>query len=333
MNKALLLSLGAALVLTTGCSVLPGAKKSSTNVMTGAQATRIESSEKAEAPSQKIVRPNVASPVLPTPAVAEKLSEEYTPDWTQLPPAARATMNSALARNLGGQWSIIQVGSTTIDSDDNMPYIIFQPSSAQFYANNGCNTLNGAYSVSPDDVISFHNVLSTMRLCPEVTYDNQINTIIADNAPCKLRMTDVANETFIDFVTSTGKTIMRIRRGNLSFLDGQWNVKTVSGLESLVAPADIFIDLTELKIHADTGCNMVNGSIYLDHRAANAIDFSELNSTRMACPPPMDKQQTAILVALEETTSAISDGADKVMLLGSDGRLLMTLSRAAQYAE
>ena len=141
---------------------------------------------------------------------------------------AELTQSTPLARSLQGEWQIIQVGSVTIDRDEDMPYIVFEPSKASFYANNGCNTLNGAYSVDASDRITFHNVLSTMRLCADVDFDNQINVIIGDNVTTQLRLTEVGQETFVDFVTSSGKTLMRLRRGNLEFLNGNWDVVSIN---------------------------------------------------------------------------------------------------------
>lgn len=306
----------AAAVAATSCSVLnPSAKKSTGNVVSGAQASKIE---------------NTDNEVKNNPVNQAQAAENADVQKQSVPPteASKLTMKTGVARNLGGEWTIIQVGATGIDRDEDMPYIIFQPSTAQFFANNGCNTLNGTYSVDDNDNVTFHNILSTLRMCPDVNFESNINAVITENVPVKIRITEVGQESFADFVDAQGKSIMRMRRGNLEFLNGHWNVESVAGLVKLEVPADLFFDLNELKLNGDTGCNMVMGSIYLDHRQSNAVDFSNMGTTRMACPAPIEKQQTAILVALEEATSAIGDGQDKVMLLGSDGRILMTLARA-----
>lgn len=304
-----LIMLVALAAAASSCSVLnPSAKKSSATVASGAEATQIENQQDY-------------TTILPEMPDTTKQSLPATE-------ASKATMNSGLARALGGEWTIMQVGATTIDRDEDMPYIIFQPSTAQFFANNGCNTLNGSYSVDASDNVTFHNVLSTLRMCPDVEFENQINAIITENVPVKIRISEVGKESFAEFVNGQGKALMRMRRGNLEFLNGQWSVESVAGLKKLETPADLFFDLGELKLHGDTGCNIVNGDIYLDHRMSNAVDFSNMITTRMGCPEPIAKQQTAVLVALEETATAISDGSDKVMLLSSDGRILMTLVRA-----
>ncbi len=307
INLMILATLSAAIA---GCSVTKTSTKSNDNTIKGSQATKVENTT-----VNNVVPP---TPIMPNPADAEP--------GPAISPVAIITMQTPLARNIGGEWTIVQVGSTVIDRDENMPYIIFQPSSASFFANNGCNTLNGAYSIDKDDVITFHNVLSTLRMCPDVNFDSEINAVVTENVPVKLRMSEVGAESFVEFLSEAGKPLMRLRRGNLQFLNGNWDVESISGLDKLDVPAHIFFDLAELRLNGNTGCNIVNGEIYLDHRHSNAVDFSKMGLTRMACP--YDKQQTAMLVALEETASAISDGADKVMLLGSTGKVLMTLKRA-----
>ncbi|MDE6300884.1 MAG: META domain-containing protein [Muribaculaceae bacterium] len=331
-------------ILATGCGTIQNA----TNKVT----------QKAKS---FIVKGDKAEKVTPPEATAEKLAQEARQDYTTVlpqpdvdvtpaspvpaytPPADTAseipaadrsvesavapTPDTPLARNLGGEWQIVLVGTNEIDRDEDMPYIVFDPSASSFYANNGCNTLNGMYTLDGKDDITFHNVLSTMRLCPDTTFDNEINVIISDNATTHLRMSDVGKETFIDFLTEGGKTLMRMRRGNLDFLNGNWDVVSIAGISEMQVPADIFFDLGELKLHGNTGCNYINGNIYLDHRRSNAVDFSNMITTRMACP--YNDQQTAMLVALEQTESAISDGADRVMFLDANGRNVMTLKRAA----
>ena len=236
-----------------------------------------------------------------------------------------AKQSSEAAARLAGEWTIVQVGTTTIDRDEDMPYINFVPATGQFYANNGCNTLNGSYTVSDDNVLQFYGVLSTMKYCADVKFDTEINMIIADNKPSKFAFNTVGSESFIDILDAQGRTVMKLRRGDLAFLNGHWEVKSISGIDKLEAPADIFFDVAELKLHGNTGCNYFNGTMYLDHRLSNAVDFSNIGITRMACP--YSAQETAMLVALEQTASVINGGGDRVMLLDSEGKQLMTLER------
>lgn len=300
-----------------GCSVLKPSDKTATKI-SGSAATEITP---ASTPGN--IAPSATTPEPTVQETAPAMQLDTTAE--DMPDMAVNTLNTALARSLGGEWTIFQVGTTSIDRDEDMPYIIFEPSTGRFYANNGCNTLNGAYSVEGDKLI-FSNVLSTLRMCPDAPFDSDINAIISEAAPADFKISEAGNDSFLDFLSPDGRSVMRLRRGNMQFLNGQWDVESISGLPSLEAPAQIFFDLGELRLHGDTGCNIVNGNIYLDFRKSNAVDFSNMMTTRMACP--FDRQQTAMLVALEQTESAVSDGNDKVILLDNDGKVLMTLKRA-----
>lgn len=292
--------------MAASCSIT----KKNANTISGTQATKTET----PIPTQ----PN---PVTSTPP-ATSSTVENTPSST--------SSISELEQRLGGKWTIIQVGSTTIDRDEDMPYIIFEPSTSMMYASNGCNTLNGAFTLDSQNTISFHNMASTLRACPDVPYETQINSVLSEQ-PVPFKISEIGSESFFDFLDANGKSIMKMRRGNLEFLNGQWDVESITGVSKLDVPASIFFDIAELKLHGNTGCNIVNGDIYLDHRRPNSVDFSNMMTTRMACP--YDKQQTAMLVALEETASALNDGTDKVLLLNGEGKILMTLKKADKVYE
>ena len=299
--------------IVCSCSALESFKKSMTTK--GNKAAVIEPQDSQKAATNSVVN---------TPARSES-AEADTPAQTPSPSKPTANPDTYLAKTLQGEWYIIKVGETAVDRDENMPYIFFEPATGNFYANNGCNTLNGSYTLSDDDVITFHDVLSTMQYCPDVEFEHDINVIISDMNPVKLGLSESEVETLVDFTNGHGKTVMQIRRGKLGFLNGHWAVKRIEGLETLDAEADIFFDLNELKLHGNTGCNFFNGSIYLDHRLDNAVDFSNIGSTRMACPNTL--QETAILVALEQAATAIHNNDDEAMLLDDSGKLLMTLKR------
>ena len=315
---------------TSGCTILENiiGKKNSTTI-NGAEATKVEKSNRNEL-ADKIAQNNQQSqdrtmrPVVVLPsAQPDSVTIETNIDKAKLKPTV--TSISGLERFIGGNWTIVQVDSITIDRDEDMPYIVFVPSEGRFYANNGCNTLNGSYTMD-GEYIAFHNVLTTMRYCADVNFDHQINTIIADDVSTRIIISEIGSETILEFVSSSAKSLMKLRRGNLEFLNGQWDITAVGGLDELKAPATVFFDLTDLKLHGNTGCNFINGEIYLDHRMPNAIDFSQIITTLRACLYP--EQQTAILVGLEETASAISDGADKVLLLDSKGRIMLELKKS-----
>lgn len=324
-------------LMASSCSVWESVKstvsgnKEKPTTVSGAAATDITPSRKTDskdAPqmdkTDRTMHPVV---VLPSHVPADSATQAVAQPKEEVEAPKKHTNLEGVSRIVGGSWTITQVGDKEIDRDEDMPYIVFVPSEERFYANNGCNTLNGGYKVEGNK-ISFFNILTTLRLCPDVDFDHEINTIIAENADEMIKVSEGERETFLDFVTPSGKILMRLRRGSLEFLNGQWNITAVAGLETLNVPATVFFDLNDMKLHGNSGCNFFNGDIYLDHRMANAVDFSNIITTLRACEYP--RQQTAILVGLEEATSVISDGSDKATLLDSNGTILMELQKAAQ---
>ena len=112
----------------------------------------------------------------------------------------------------------------------------------------------------------------------------------------------------------------------MEFLNGNWQVTSIDGNPVENDECTVFFDISELKIHGNTGCNFFNGKIYIDPARTNSIDFSDMGTTRVACPNAA--QESAMLVALESTTTARSGRDGRVaVLLDSEGNELMTLKR------
>lgn len=226
----------------------------------------------------------------------------------------------------GGQWQITGVGNTKIAEDENMPYFFFEPAKGRFYASDGCNIINGDYVLRSDGKLSFAHTATTMKLCPDIPYADAIAACINDNSTYTAETQHLGNETYINLKNNEGKTALTLRRHNMEFLNGNWQVTSISGKPVTNEECNIFIDIAELKVHGNTGCNYFNGTLYIDPTRTNAIDFSNMGVTRMACPD--SAQETAMLVALEEAATAIEGKKENsVLILDRKGRQLMTLKR------
>jgi heat shock protein HslJ len=236
-----------------------------------------------------------------------------------------------VANNIDGEWYIQSVGKTKIEQDEDVPYIVFESETGRFYANNGCNTLNGSFAVSAENAITFSNVLSTMRLCPDVKYESDINAILADGVTVNASFVQIAGDSYLHFTNNKSHELMKLRRHSLGFLNGNWQVVSINGSKISDDDATIFFDIAELKIHGNTGCNYFNGEIYIYPNKSNAIDFSNMAVTRMACPKTT--QETAMLVALEQTQTVVKSDKDHAILLDASGKEVMKLKRLAIKAE
>lgn len=235
-----------------------------------------------------------------------------------------STASKGLADNIAGEWIITGIGSKTISQDEDMPYITFVPSENRFYGSNGCNVLNGSYTVT-GTTVSFNNVLATQKYCPDVDYDGQITALLQDGKSATATLKDSGNETHLQLVGTESHITMTLCRHNLQYLDGQWQVTDINGKGINDEEANIFFDVTELKIHGNTGCNFFNGTILIDPSKANSINFSGMAVTRMSCPK-LD-QERLMLVALEETETVVRNNDGTVSLRNGSGKTVLKLKK------
>lgn len=230
-----------------------------------------------------------------------------------------------MSKSLIGEWTIIKVGNTDIRQDDNMPYINFSPAELRFYAFNGCNVLNGDYRIE-GATITLSHILCTQRLCPEISYDGDINYALRENEKLHISIKDIGNESYMYICDNAGQKLLTLRRHNMDFLNGEWLVAKIENESVDDEGVNIFFDISEKKIHGNSGCNFFNGAITMDPATANSINFTNMGVTRMACPN--GDRERKMLVALELTTTAIRGGEDKVLLIDRKGKTLLTLKRA-----
>ena len=291
---SLILSFGTAALLASSCSVFKPKDKTSTG-------TEIKS-EAVNAPKKK-----------------GKNDRDKNSDLK----AERGGVKPSKEQLCGGEWTVASVGEIKIETEENVPYVNFAPD-GRFYASDGCNVINGDYVLRTDGFLSFANVLSTMKYCHDMEYSTLISNIFGEKR-YSVDFRRIGQDSYLYIQSSAGKTLMTLRRHNMEFLNGNWRVTAIDGQPIDDEEANVFIDIAELKIHGNTGCNYYNGAIYTDPARTNAIDFSDMGVTRMACHKA--EQEQKMLVALEETRTAIAGNDDTVLLMNKSGREVLTLKR------
>ena len=109
------------------------------------------------------------------------------------------------------------------------------------------------------------------------------------------------------------------------FLNGAWQVSAIEEDPINDPEMRIVIDVEEMKIHGNTGCNLFNGKIDIDMETANTIAFHDIVTTRMACENP--ENQTRLIVALEDAAHAKPVDENTVVLLNLLNQPVLTLKR------
>ena len=119
---------------------------------------------------------------------------------------------------------------------------------------------------------------------------------------------------------------MVLKRANMDYLNGAWKVTRINGEPDLVNDEMKFVfDVTELRLHGNSGCNIVNGQMFLDPDKANSVQFQNLISTRMMCPD--FSGETSLFIALEETYYSLKVDDNTIVFKNKYGEELIRLER------
>ena len=242
--------------------------------------------------------------------------------------------DASLIRALTGDWSILDINGSQVRTSDeaDYPYIGFQPDAANpntvdFYAYNGCNFINGSLIMKGGNVAKGGEFISTMKMCPDATYELAISTALEQMRSFKIQQ--INNESFLYINNGSGTAIMTLRKHNLGFLDGAWRVTRLDGQEIPASKGmEFVIDLQSKTIHGNTGCNVMNGSLEINMEVENGISFKDMATTRMMCPDIQLEQN--LLQTLSEVRSAVPDGSSVAKFLNAGGQPVIILKRLSK---
>ncbi len=296
MNKTIrkISSIAAAVILTAACSTSCGTMKKTSGQ------TETSTSKKAK----------------------ESSSSKKTTDGK----TTKVTASAELAEKISGEWQIIKAGNTVLPITDEMPYINFDPTENRFYASDGCNIINGDFTATTEGNVIFQHVLSTLRMCPEIENQEAISGVMQDNKSYTVVLSKSATTPDVTILTlrnPQNKDVLTMRRSDMSFLNGYWQVVKIGDKSYDNTEMNLFFDIPAMKVHGNTGCNYFNGDIYTDPKVGASLNFGQMGVTRMACYD--QGVESSMLVALEQVTSARPDSNGNALLNDSNGTTLIVL--------
>lgn len=242
-------------------------------------------------------------------------------------PVSAVYTSADLAKGvIKGDWSVETVyGKKAVG--EKAPYLKFSPEQKMAYGNNGCNVINAGYTYNPaDSTLAFSNVISTMMACRlEGITDIDINRAL--DATRRYTWNLEGDDYFLTFYDADNQPVMELMHQNFQFLNGTWAVLAIDGEPVDVPDMKIVIDVDEGKLHGNTGCNIINGTLETDMDAANSISFQAIAKTKMACPEP--NFETPFLVALEEAVKAKPLKEGRAELMNGTGKVVLLLERTS----
>lgn len=300
-------------MLLTSCSVF---KNETTVVSAGSQTTQTtqtKSTNKTSASKKNTKRTKKSSskPLMPQVAAGQEEKQHYAVEISD--------------KTLNGEWTVAEVNGAKVTGEENRPYINFSVAEKRFYGSNGCNILNGDFIVNGNN-LTFENVIATQKACYEAPFEYEINYTIGQ---VKSYMVDrIGNEYYLSLFDDNKVQTMVLRKHNMDYLNGAWQVMTIDNESCDGEGVQMVIDIPELKLHGNTGCNIVNGQLLIDPDKENSIQFHQLISTLKACPN--QSVETSFLVALEKVESAKKGEGDTVLMYDKNGIVVLVLKRIQQ---
>lgn len=204
-------------------------------------------------------------------------------------------------RILDGEWTIAEVNGRKVTGEER-PYITFSTVENRIYGSNGCNIINGSFAVEGEHGLRFGDIITGMRACADAPFEYEINDGLShiDSYSVEKR----GHEYYLNLYGTTRRKVMMLRKHNMDYLNGAWRVSSINGKSVRSDDVHFVIDIPELKLHGNTGCNVLNGSIYIDPDKSNSIQFQDIATTRMRGSDADMDVERELLVALEEVESA-----------------------------
>lgn len=227
------------------------------------------------------------------------------------------------AQQLYGEWDIIELRNNKKVYTIERAYLYLDFAGGnKVYGNNGCNTINGTFQLSGDN-LKFSDFISTENSCHNVTGEKNIMHALADVR--RFNVQSQYNAQYMNLMNSKGNIVMVLKRHNLDAMNGAWLVKEIDSENVSELNMRLVIDAVMQTIHGDTGCNIINGIISLDPTKDMAIQFEDLHSDDHDCET-ID-YETALLLALENTVSCKRINQQEMALLDNKGTIVIMLQR------
>lgn len=227
-----------------------------------------------------------------------------------------------LSHDFDGEWNMVTLRGKDISTRERA-FLLFNFNDSTFYGNNGCNIVNGKFHISGTNKIAFSDILTTMMVCHNGTSERNIMKALHETSAFKFSVENGIKH--LTLVNAKGQNLIQLKNQNINFLNGAWTVSSINNESVTDNNVRIVIDVQEMRIHGNSGCNLFNGTLFIDTYKDWGVEFQELVSTRKMCRNI--HIETALLVALEETQFCKELENGEIALFDGNGNQIATLKR------
>ena len=184
----------------------------------------------------------------------------------------------------------------------------------------GCNTFQGPYA-ERGDVLRFGRLATTRRACPGAGAVQDMRFL---NALRQVSGYQVRGQTLTLFAGSRDRLLFRVGGAAPAAeatvkLDGTWHLAGGTAL-SPVAGSVTFLTFAGNRVSGSAGCNRLMGSVEVQ---GSRVTFGLLATTRLACAPAVNTQESAFLRVVSGQTLGAKVQDQTLTLTGANGRTLV----------
>lgn len=237
--------------------------------------------------------------------------------------ASTYVVTTEINKDIDGEWTIKTLKGKEISTRERA-FLYFSVKDSMFYGNGGCNAINGAIHAKGGKKITLDNIITTMMECHNATSERTLLKALTEVSSYKIE-TKKDGIRYMTLLNAKGSEVMCLKNHDIDFLNGAWTASMLSGESVTNHNVRIVIDVQEMRVHGNSGCNIINGTLFIDPNVDWGVEFQQLISTRRMCPDI--HIETALLVALEETQTCKKINDNEIGLYDADGKKVAQLKR------
>lgn len=224
-----------------------------------------------------------------------------------------------------GEWVIIKASGKSINDLEERAYINFNALDGKIYGYTGCNYINGNFSVDGNTNLRITDIITTAKECDAINEERSIIEGLNNASSFSIYKKDGLY--YLDIKSADGKTAVHAKRHNADVLTGTWKVTAIEKKPVDNDRLRLVIDIPELKLHGEAGCNIINGTIGLDRNKDWFIQFQSIASTKRACDGETMSLERNLLIALEEVEYIQRLSFNEIKLQDKNRNEVLTLKR------
>lgn len=231
-----------------------------------------------------------------------------------------SSTSSSMKEKTSGSWTLATLNENPINRMVAVPTLEIDVEAMRIFGNAGCNTYNGPLeALNSNEFKVSDKIVSTMMACNNENIESEYLQTLAtatkyDMKNGMLKLYNKSGKNVLSFIKNTNVANQR--------LHDIWMTATIDGnpINRMVKTPRLEINLTEMKIFGNDGCNEYNGTI--EQVSPTALTFGKIASTRMMCEN-MDVTNR-FNAALSKVSSYKLDGL-KLHLMDSNGKEVLSL--------